>query len=242
MRTVTGKITRITLKLRCVAALLLCLASNAQACAVDGIESKTDTTLVISWNLFKCNKLSAGDTFEVCWKEKGEGDFPCGANRKTAGGESGSITIPGLSPGQTYKVRTKWHHRSTGWHLVMNRTVTMDRTSASSSDTLLLRYEKKLEDRPGEKKGCVDFFFKYAQPPNPSSPLVLSSLSLHLQHKSIGTFKAWLRAGEIPLKNAKSVSAADEYKMRQCGFGENVSHRAQIFDGNTAISNLIEWK
>jgi Fibronectin type III domain len=221
-----------------MAALLSCLASDAQACAVDGVASKTDTTITISWSLSGCKKLSAGDTFEVCWKEKGELDFPCGANRKTAGGESGSITIDGLSPGQTYKVRTKWHHRSTGWHLVTNRTVTMDRTSASSSDKLLLRYEKKLG-------GCVDFYFKYAQPINPTSPIVLTDLTLHLHKKDLVSLGFWASGKSIPLKDAKSASA-DEYTVNSCDnntyFGENVLHRAQVFEKSTAISNVIVWK
>ncbi len=97
-----------------VAASLSCLASYARACAVDGVASKTDTTITISWNVSGCKKLSAGETFEVCWKDKGEWNFPCGANRIGGNGKSGTTTISGLSPGQTYKIRTKWHHRSWG--------------------------------------------------------------------------------------------------------------------------------
>lgn len=219
-----------------LAALFSCLVPYAHGCAVDGVASKTDTTLVISWNVSKCKKLSAGDTFEVCWKEKGDWNFPCGANKKTGQGESGTITIPGLSPGQTYKVRTKWHHRSTGWHLVTNRTVTMDRTSQSSSDTLLLRYEKQ-----SGKPYCVNFYFKHA---NPSSAVIaLSDLSLHVQHKSFGSFGIWVSAPNQDLKTAVPNPATKEYvKKDLCSFLESTGYRAQIYKGSDPISNKIEWK
>lgn len=214
-----------------VSAVFSCLASYAHACAVDGA-TQTDTTITISWTLSGCKKLSAGETFEVCWKDKGEWNFPCGANRIGADGESGTTTISGLQPGQTYKVRTKWHQRSWGWQLITNRTVTTNRTSAASSDTLLLRYVKKSD--------CVDFYFKHAQPS--SSVIALSELTLHLHRKSVGTFKLWLTAPELPLKTAVASAPSQEFTINSCGFGQSTSHRAQIYKGNNAISNLIEWR
>lgn len=223
-------------KTLCIAALLSWLSSSSQACAVDGVASKTETTLTISWNVSGCKKWSGGDSFEVCWKEKGEWDFPCGANKKMGQGASGTITIDGLSPGQTYKVRTKWHHKSTGWHLVTNRTITMDRTSASSSDTLLLRYEKQ-----SGKPYCVNFYFKQA---NPSSAVIgLSDLSLHVQRKSVGSLGFWASAPNQELKTAVPNPATQEFvKKDLCGFLESTEYRAQIYKGSKAISNLIVWK
>jgi len=224
------------LKTVCTAALLLCLASSSQACAVDGVASKTDTTITISWNVSGCKKLSAGDTFEVCWKEKGEGDFPCGANRITGTGESGSITIPGLSPGKTYKVRTKWHQRSWGWQLVTNRVVTTNPTSQSTSQALFLRYEKQ-----SGKPYCVNFYFKSANPS--SSVIALSDLSLHVQHKSVGSFGLWVSAPNQDVKTAVPNPPTQEYvKKDLCAFLESTGYRAQIYKGNQPISNLIEWK
>jgi hypothetical protein len=219
-----------------MAALLSCLASYAHACAVDGVASKTDTTITISWNVSGCNKLSAGETFEVCWKDKGAWNFPCGANRIGGIGESGTTTISGLSPGQTYKIRTKWHHRSWGWKLVTNRTVTTDPTSQSSSNILLLRYVKKSTG----PSYSVDFYFKHTQTPPPT--LVLSELSLHFHHKNVGTAGIWVSSADTPLITAVPYAPTQEFTINVPGFINSTGYRAQIFKGNDAISNRMEWK
>jgi hypothetical protein len=190
-----------------------------------------------NWDLSTCNNLSASDTFEVCWKQTGTFNFPCGANRLAGWGESGSTTISGLSPSTAYKIRTKWHSHS-AWHLVTNRTVTTD-PSPTSAD-IMLRYTKAYA-----QGYHVDFYWK-------NSPSPPSALSLHLEHKSIGSFGVWASADNVDLTNATFNSATGEYHINLAGYTYNGGqvefkntrrYKAYIvITGQTShASNTVEW-
>jgi len=214
-----------------IATLLSGLTSYAHACAVDSVQSKTDTTITISFDVSGCNHLGSGEKFEVCWKNTGDWDFPCGADSRHRSGESsGTITITELSPSTSYKVRTKRHSTIVGWVLVTNRIVTTNPSPTSSS--AVLRYVKG-----SGNPYSVDFFWS-------NSSTQPSMLTLHLQHKSLGSLGVWVSSANQDLTNATLNLFTGEYTINITGFNVGRRYRAQIYQKSgdqSSVTNRIEW-
>jgi hypothetical protein len=239
MPKIAGQIRSVTsfTKTLFIAALFSSLGCYAHACGVDSVAAKTDTTITITWNISDCNKLSASDTFEVCWKNTGDWNFPCGANRIPGYGESGTSTITGLSQASSYKIRTKWHHRSTGWHLVTNRVVT---TEPSPSSNTVLRYMKVGHPQFFTTKDyCIDFYWK-----NPPAVTAGHTLVLHIMKKTV-TYLDWK---DLVVTNATFNSSTGEYTANQCGFYNSFRSKATVALQSAASNQLhtygndVEWK
>jgi hypothetical protein len=222
-----------------MAALFSSLASYSHACAVvDGVAAKTDTTITISWDVSGCRKrLSAYNTFRVCWKYAGNWGNACIPPTIDKDGETGTTTITGLSPQTPYRIRTLWHHRSWGWLDVMTRTVTTSSSqwSYSASNQIApfsLRYEKDSRHRY-----CVNFYWKNVPPGG------ATSINLLLGRKFLFF---WVAEDKSPdVTHAPFNLKTGEYYYQWCKFYEARTYEAAIATsshGNIiAQSNTIVW-
>jgi hypothetical protein len=220
-----------------IGALFSFPASDLHACAVDGVEAKTDTTITISWNVSGCNKLSAGATFRVCWKNAANSGNTCIEPTLEGHDESGTTTITGLLPSTAYKIRTQWHHRSTGWHDVTTRIVSTNPSPTSVS--YALRYERETG-----RKYCVHFFWK--APPSLPTPLPFE-LKLAVFHWELGNWKLETKR-DVDTSGATSNPATQEYTTYDCTFRNSRRYHAELVayfpltKETNIVSNTIEWK
>lgn len=219
-----------------IAALFSFPASYSNACAVDGVETKTDTTITISWNVSGCKKLSAGATFRACWKNAANSGDTCIGPTREGYGETGTTTIPGLSPSTAYKIRTQWHHRSWGWRDITTRIVSTNPSATPVEYTL--RYERQTG-----RKYCVHFFWK--APPSLPTPLPFE-LKLIVDRWELGK-PVVDRKRDVNVSGATFNAATREYDTYDCTFRNERRYRARLFasfpnGAANIVSNTIEWK
>ncbi len=216
-----------------IAALFSLPASTSQACAVDGVAAITATTISISWDLTSCKRLSAGHTFEVCWKKQADSGNACIPPVLYGDGETGITTITGLSPATAYRIRTLWHQRSNWWDVTTRITSTQ---ASPGSSSFLLRYEK------GQgQKYCTTFYWK-----GPALPPIWI-MELHVDHWVLGSFTYDKKLSPIVTGSPLNTSTA-EYSATDCGFSNNQRYRAVLAQytatnsSPNSVSNFVEWK
>ena len=208
-----------------LSAVVSLAVENAVACAVDAMQTKTDTTITIGWDLSSCNNVNTGQSFRICWKQAGNGGNACIPPTLEGSGLSGTKTITGLAPATAYKIKTYWQKNS-NWKHVTTRTVTTNPSPSAAS--AVFRYEKGTGS-----PYCVVVYWKNPPPLDPANPL-----KVHFKKRALGV---WTTKELVDAEDGTPNSATNEYALQRCGFYVSVHYRANLVQGATAVSNVVQW-